>query len=240
MEALETFFKNQFTGERFSNNTLKKFSEDHLARITANPGPPGGPIILLIAPTGAAHLNYFGNISNVDVASAVQQGLTKSLDAKFKEAVDYMKRAESIIRYVYGKEAQTYQEFYPYGLTEYTNATKETIETLMLRFVAAATNNPDPDLPGTLAAEVQTYHDDYQDLRAAQLGKKGDTDIQRAERNVARAALELQLWKNLLTISLAHLGDVDACTAYFDESILNAGNGSSEDDDAEEGEGPGA
>lgn len=222
MVAFKNFFEAPFDDPRISIDTLKKFSEDHLARITTNPGPAGGPIAGLVGPTGAAHINYFGEITDVAIASAVQQGITKSVDQKFHETIEYMKNQEKLIVYVFGKESPAYQEFYPYGLNEYNRATKANFEEITMRFKAAATNNLNPAIPATLAAEVQTYHDDYQELRAAQLGKKGTTDTQRSERDTARTALELQLWKNILTISLAHLGNVDACMAYFDESMLKA------------------
>jgi hypothetical protein len=225
MLAFRRIFENQFRGERLSHGTLKKFSEDHLARITANPGPPGGPIEGLVAPTGAAHLNYFGNISDVDIAYAVEQGITVSVKFKMKEFIELVRKQRSIIEYTFGKDKEVYQEFYPHGVTEYNRAGMADIEMLMMRFKKAADNNPHPNLPATLGADVQIMHDAYQSLRSAQLGKKGDTGAQRAERNAARAALELQLWKNVLTIAAAHLDDVSACSAYFDEGILNAKDG---------------
>jgi hypothetical protein len=225
MIAFRRIFQNQFKGERLSHGTLKKFSEDHLARITANPGPTGGPIEGLIASTGAAHLNFFGNISDVDIAFAVEQGITQSVNAKMQEFIRLVRKARPIIEYTFGSENQVYQEFFPHGMSEYSQATMGNIETLMMRFKKAADANPHPSLPATLAADAQTMHDDYQGLRSAQLGKKGDTGTQRAERNAARAALELQLWKNVLTTAAAHIDNLPACAAYFDEGILNAKDG---------------
>jgi hypothetical protein len=221
MIAFKRIFENQFRGERLSINTLKKFSEDHLARITANPGPAGGAVEGLIAPTGAAHLNFFGNLTDVDTVYAVQQGITISVKAKMREFIALARKMEPNIEYHFGKGSKVYEEFYPHGLNEYGGAIMANIETLMMRFKNAADNNAHPSLPATLGADVQTMHDEFQALRSAQLGKKGDTDIQRAERNAARATLELQLWKNVLTIAAAHIDDLSACAAYFDEGILN-------------------
>lgn len=233
MEPLKTFFENPFEGQRYSIDNFKKFSEDHLARITANPGAPGGAVAALVAPTGAAHINFFGEITDVAVSSSVQQGITKAVDQKFHAAIDFMKNQEGLIKYVFGKESPAYQEFYPYGITEYTRATKANFEELIMRFKAAATNNLNPAVPATLADELQALHDDYQELRAAQLGKKGNTDTQRSERDTARTALEHQLWKNIHTIAIAHLGNVAACTAYFDESIIKNKSKSEEEEKPE-------
>lgn len=234
MEPLKTFFEPAFEGKRIAIDTLKKFSEDNLARLTTNPGAPGGPIAGLITATGAAHIAYFGEISDVDVAKAVQEGFTVAVDQKFEEFQARVQKEHGLIKYTFNN-MPAYQEFFPHGLTEYTNATKASVETLMLRMVEALTNNPNPGIPTTLKDEFQAYHDDYQELRAAQLGKKGNADTQRTERDAARAALELQLWKNVLTISLAHIGNVEACMAYFDESILK---GSPEEDEEEGGDTP--
>ena len=71
-----------------------------------------------------------------------------------------------------------------------------------------------------LDKEIDALHTDYQLLRGDQLGRKGAAAAGRGERDDARAALAMQLWKNILTISLAHLGDSGAAMAYFDESII--------------------
>lgn len=235
MVAFKNFFEVPFDDPRIAIGTLKKFSEDNLARLTANPGPAGGPVANLVGPTGLVHLAYFGEITDVEVANAVRQGITKSVEQKEREFIEFVRHEEGNIKYIFGKESAAYQEFYPHGLNEYNRYTKENFEMLMTRFLAAATSNTHPNLPPTLAATVQAMHDDYQELRAAQLGKKGNAGTQRAERNAAREALEKQLWKNVLTISLAHLGDVDACMAYFDESILKS---NPEEDEAEGGDTP--
>lgn len=225
MIAFKRIFENQFRGERLSIGTLNKFSEDHLGRITANPGPAGGPVEGLIAPTGAAHLDFFGNISDVDIAYAVQQGITISVIAKMKEFIALTRKMEPVIEYHFGKGTRAYEEFYPHGLNEYGGTSVGNVETLMVRFKAAAKSNLHPSLPATLAADVQTMQDEFMALRSAQLGKKGDTSSQRTERNKARAALELQLWKNVLIIAAAHIDNPRASAAYFDESILNAKDG---------------
>lgn len=236
MEALKTFFKNQFRGERFSHRRFQKFSEDHLGRLTAKPGAAGGPIAALVGPTGAAHLNYFGNIGDVDVANAVSQGMSIAVESKMAEFRARVQKEHGLIKYVFGNgKLPGYQEFFPHGLTEYTDINQMNAKTLMDRFIAALTNNVNPQIPATLVEEIQDMRDAFDELRTAQIGKKESIDSERVERTGTRAILEAQLWKNVLTIALVHLDDEDACMVYFDESILYAPQ--SKEEEAENGEG---
>ena len=99
----------------------------------------GGEFTTMITDTTTAYTNYFGSITDEDTKFAVQQGLTITMNnavENFKKAVS---QKEGIVRGNFGKDSSQYQEFFPNGVTEYSQATLQNVEMLMQRFVDAAT-----------------------------------------------------------------------------------------------------
>lgn len=96
MISLATFFENPLPDARISIEDFKKFSEDHLARITVSTNPA---VLSLVAATGSVHLAYFGSIGDVATAEAVRQARTKAVDAKLHEFVALVRKEEPGIAY---------------------------------------------------------------------------------------------------------------------------------------------
>lgn len=214
---LQTLFKNHFDTRTISDDDLKKFSEDHLARITAN--NPGGILAPIVAPMGAAHTAYFGAISSEDVAQAVQEALTAQVDAKMDEFKRLVRRKEGAIRNAFGENGPIYMEFFPHGLSEYTNADKGNIELLMQRFTTLTATHV-ADIEDDIDVTFQNFQTAFQAVRTAQLGKKGTVDDLKDASSANRDALETMLIKSLHFIAYQYPGNVEQCMAYFDQSFL--------------------
>lgn len=229
MISFEKLFKNHFNSEKVTYNDLKKFSEDHLARLIANPGTDR--IKELTAPTGAAHTAYFGAISNQDVAIAVREGMTLAVDQQIDNFKALIRRKAGAITNAFGEESPQYQEFFPQGLSEYSSATKATIELLMRRVVSAGLTH-EREIGGDFVNAFSEIYNQYQTLREAQLQKKGDVSDLAEARDDARRALTTQLTANIHLIAHTYPGNVAQCTAYFDESILRNTSEDQEDDAA--------
>jgi hypothetical protein len=234
IKDMRNFFENPFDTSRISDDKLKKFSEEHLARLTAN--NPAGVFSILVTPTASAHVTYFGAISNEDVASAVRKGMTKAVDDKIAEFKTLVRKREPQIRSVFIDNEPVYLQFFPLGISEYTNASKENIETLMARMETAATTHAGQLDPATVV-EFTDIHTQYQSLRTAQLGKKGEVADNKDETAAQRDVLEKQIWKNVHYLAYHYEGDVEQCMAYFDQSMLRQGAGA-KDDEIDEDEGP--
>ncbi len=223
----ETFFKNHFDNRAISDDDLKKFSEDHLARITAN--NPGGRLTPIIAPAGSAHTAYFGAITDEDTARAIQQALTIRVDDAAAAFTAYVRRREGAIRDAFGQEGPEYQEFFPQGLSEYTRADRANIEQLMDRFADAARRHVDA-LPQGFEQEVLALRAAYQSARTGQLGKKGEVGDRIEDSIQRRNVLETQLTANVHFIGFQFPGNVEQCMAYFDQSFIRrSGNGGAEE-----------
>ncbi len=225
---LRTLFKNHFNTKEISDDDLKKFSEDHLARIAAN--NPSNLFDTIIAAMGVAHTSYFGAISREDVAGAVQQALTKQVDSLMDTFKKTVERKEGAIRSAFGADAPEYQEFFPQGRTEYSTADKANVEMLMLRFATAATTYA-AQLENGLSSVFTSLHTLYQSARTAQLAKKGQVGDLRDATAATRDVVEVQLTKNLHFIAYQFPGDVEKCMSYFDQSFLRDADADNNDVD---------
>ena len=219
MINLQTYFVNNFDDPQISNDELKAFAEDHIRRLAANSA--GGALDEMLTVTTAAHTDFFGDISDTDTAAAVREGLTIRVNATKDAFFARVSRREGRIRDVWGKDAAEYQEFFPQGLTQYSNADLGNAERLMNNFVAACDAHKADDELG------QAFHDEFfalrkafTDARTAQLGKKGTVSGGLSDTKTTKAALQTQLMVNLLLLAAKHVGDTGQCAVYFDQSIL--------------------
>lgn len=235
---METFFKNHFDTKEISDENLRKFAEIHLQRMAAKNG--GGEFTTMITDTTTAYNNYFGSITDEDVKFAVQQGLTIAVNnavTNFKKAVS---QKEGSVRGVFGKDAPEYQEFFPLGLTEYSQATLQDVEMLMNRMVTAA-NKYTVELGAALETEFQGYLTTFTTARAAQLLKIGEVKDSKTDTSFKRDVVEIELMKNVHLIGAMFVGDVNTCMDFFDQSFVrnsNGGGGSEEEEVPEEPETP--
>lgn len=217
MLNFESFFKNHFNTKDVSDDNIKKFSQDHIARIVANNG--GGTFTTILTDTTTAYTTYFGSITDEDLAFAIQQSLTKAADnliASFKKAIQ---DDEGTIRGKYGLDSPTYQEFFPLGKKEYSGATKANIETLMTRMkdrTAAHAADFDP----AFVAKYANFSTNYTTARNLQLQQIGEVTAGKSTTGATRDVIEVQLMKNLFFVGFNFPGNVDRCMDFFDQSII--------------------
>lgn len=228
MINLETLFKNHFNTERISDDKMKKFTEVHLQRLIAN--NTGGEFSTLVTNTTTAYTTYYGSITDEDTKFAIQQGLTVNVN----NAVDAFKKAvsqkEGIIRGNFGKDSAEYQEFFPLGITEYSQANLANIEMLMDRFVNAA--NAHVGVLGIpFLTEFQNYKTNYTSARDSQLLKIAEVADSKTDSHVKRDVIEIQLMKNLHTVAAMFVGDVDKCMDFFDQSFIRDGSNGVDDEE---------
>jgi hypothetical protein len=219
MINLRNFFEIAFDAPDISDDKLRKFSEVHLRKLTANNGDHS--LDSLVADTTAAHTSFFGAITDEDTHTAVRQGLTQAMNKAIADFKERVSRREGMIRDVWGKAAPEYLEFFPQGLSEYSGATLANVETLMTRMVNASTAHKD-QLGQAFVDVFVGLKKAYVDARTAQLDKQAAVLGSKTEAAEGRAALERQLMVNVLTLALKFLGDPDRGLDFFDQSIIRS------------------
>lgn len=216
------FFENHFAtakNQHISDVEMKNFSQDGIGRITANNG--GGLFTTMLNDTVTAHTGYFGAITDKDIKLAVQQSLTTSKDNIVKTFKTTVQEKSGTIQGAFtgGKKSPEWQEFFPLGLTEYTNATMGNIEILINRMVTAS-NAHIAELGAAFAGIFTSIQSNYNTARNLQINKKGEVGVALEAIDTNRLPLELQWCKNLHFIGFTYPGNPELCATFFDQSLL--------------------
>ncbi|MEP7171657.1 MAG: carboxypeptidase-like regulatory domain-containing protein [Bacteroidota bacterium] len=217
MLNFENIFKNHFDTKEISDDNIKKFTEENIQRLIANNG--GGEFTTAIADTTNAYTAYFGKMSSEDILFAAQQSLTKTNDKVLADFKKMVSQKEGTVKGQYGVNSPVYQEFFPNGLTEYSNSNKSNVLTLITRMEAASTAHV-ADLGAPFVAIWTGFKSDWNTTRNAQLLKIGQVDSTKTGTATTRDALEIQLQKNLFFVGFNFPGDVARCMDFFKQDII--------------------
>ncbi len=226
MQNLLTFFKIHFDSIEVSDANLYKFAEDHLSRLKAN--NDGGDYNAMYNSTLTAFDSYGQSLAKEDAQFTQQQGSTVNVDALIAEFKAQVSRTEGLINFVYGIKSAEYQEFFPLGVTEYTQASKANIEVLMQR-MATKTQKYSIKLGVEVAARFSDYLNNYTQARRAQLENIGRVTADRSQTEVTRHTLARQIMSNLLLIANQFLGNPERGMDFFDQSIIRRNNYSNDE-----------
>ena len=219
MLDLRTLFKNHFDTVKVSDDALRKFAQDHVARLTSN--NQNGDYARMLTGTDAAYKNYCIAIDTEDANFATQQGSTMDVDKIMEEFKKSVSRYEGAVRAQYGIGASEYQQFFPNGLTEYAQASKTNIEMLMGR-LSTMFNKYAADFNPNVVNLFAQYEQNYDTARNQQLVYLGNTIMYKSQTAQARTRLELVLAQNLLTIAAQFIGNPQMLNVFFDQSIVQS------------------
>jgi hypothetical protein len=217
MLNIRSLFKNHFSTARISDDNLRKFANDHVARITAN--NTNGQYAQILQATTQLAAAYDVLIKQEDSTFATQQGNTLKTDQiteQFKKAVS---QREGTVRGEFGVNSPEYQEFFPNGVTEYSTATRGNIETLLQRITDKSQKYANI-LGNNLYNIFSALQAQYQVARNEQLVVIGNVDMIKSQVTAAREALEKQMMINILTLGIEFLGNPDRADDFFDQSII--------------------
>lgn len=219
MLNLNILFKNHFSSRLISDNSIRKFAEVHLQRLSANNS--GGEFTQTITDTQNVFDSYFGSMSDEDQNYAIQQGLTISVTKVLNEFKQFISSSEGLVRAQFGKKSSEYQEFFPNKMKEYWHLNLANAEKVMERFynVAGKHSNVFGDSIKNLA---QTLLTEFTEARSNQLKKKGEVAEKKSSTRERRKNLELQLIKNLHYIGYLYPGNINRCNDFFDQSFLRS------------------
>lgn len=221
MLNLKVFFKNHFDTKAISDANLRKFAETHIACLYANNG--NGQYSQMINSTEQAFQAFSNAINQEDIVFSQQQGNTIRVDDIIEQFKQYIRKKEGLVRSEYGTDSPEYQEFFPLGLTEYSQISKTNAEMLMQRVTDAASNYAGT-LGNAFAQQLQSLLDSYRTARSNQLQKIGTVSVKKTETAQARTALERQLMRNILALASEFLEDTSKIDTFFDQSIVRRAN----------------
>ncbi|MFZ4797580.1 MAG: hypothetical protein ACOYMA_08790 [Bacteroidia bacterium] len=217
MINFEYFYENHFDSKNIIDTRFGNFTVNHIARLTSNNG--AGVFNTILSATSTCYSAYYGNQADVSVAEAVKKSLTNSLDGLIDNFKADVSKYAKLVSFTFSEKESTILEFFPSGLSEYSQVTKGNIELLADR-LATAFNKYSTDFDATIVTKFNTYVTNLQSARNAQLQKFGNVDSSKTKTQESRTALELQLLVNMHTIGGLFPGEVERCVSFFDQSLL--------------------
>lgn len=211
-----------FERRTISDARLRAYANDHLLRLGNN--NPGSVYTPLIDATTSAYQAYFGSITSAATKAAVKEGRTVGMKQARTALLNGLRKQRNLVVYLFGKDGDTYQEFFPLGINAFKKAKLDGLTTMMETYLKAA----DTHLMADHATEVAAIHslaEAYEQARKDQLAAKSSTDTQRTQRREHRKALTRQLTRNLLLLAADLIDNTDGFDDYFDLTILTKRSG---------------
>jgi len=216
MINLLTFFKNHFDTSKLSDDKIRLFAEVNIVRLTND---TSGLYSDLLTDTSNAYNDFFGVIVNESTRFAVQQGRTIGMNNAWNGFLKLLRQKEGTIRGEFDKDSPTYQEFFPHGMFEYTQAALGSKQTLMNRFIAACNNNA-AALPANFVDQFVTLRNTFVSVRDLQLTVISEVTNLKDNARISRDVLEEQLMKNVLFVAFNNVGHPERMKRFFDQTIL--------------------
>ncbi|MBS0659502.1 MAG: hypothetical protein JSR82_14770 [Verrucomicrobia bacterium] len=221
MIEISRYFAIPFSSSEISAEELRNFTEDHLARLGAlGADSPRKAVAERLRNAGQSAFAAFDDaLTERAKALAAQEGGTLGKDDVVRLFKTTIRQREGRIRDVFGKDSAAYKEFFPRGLTEYTQVTVGRVQTLLDRVTAAGEKHA-AQLGAELATEFKRLSDGFRAARGGQTDATGIVAGARSKVAATRTALERQLTVHLLTLALEHLGEPERAADYFRQSLL--------------------
>ena len=218
MISTEKIFGNLFDDQKITPQRLLQFAKDHLRRLVKDNTSHQYDALIALVTAKIAELST--NLNELDVNKTVQRSQTQTVDQVTVAFQVSMSDLEGVIaRAIGGKAAGAFIEFYPHGLTEYTQATRITMPTLLNRMQKASTKYS-KELGVDVVAELQGHVTNWNNSRDLQEGAMIDVDSNIANKSVAVIDMQKSLVQSLHTIGALYPTDEVKCSGFFNFSLL--------------------
>lgn len=216
----DEFFGNFLSNTHITVERLLSFGDDASGRMAADNGDGRFTTVLNnILNSGNALRSM---ISDSDVALALQKGATLTTDKVMAGFKSTMSTSEDGISYsLGGKSTPAYLEFYPNGMSEYSNAAKEDMFTLTDRVFKAA-DKYKSSLPADIHDKLVVFKAGWADAHTDQEQKKGTVTDSRSDEEKLRTNYEEDLLASMHLVGQLYPGNVERGKQYFNFSILYA------------------
>jgi len=215
MQNLNDYFVIPFADPNLALTRLLTYGARSLSRLSLN--NPGNVFDAIIAATTTALSDAETCVTDVNVKRALREAKTQAKD-DFRDALTgHIRRIYGAVAGVYGDPSVELTECFPQGRTVFRSCGDEQLNNHLGQLVACLANKTvDAGIKTLAQAQLTNWNTIY----AAQGTAKDDVNVTAEEREAKRAALEMQLYKNILTVALQYPGDFTKCDYYFPQQYL--------------------
>jgi hypothetical protein len=218
MRDLHSYFTNPFDDPHISMDELVAFATDHLARLRAN--NPGTVFAARLTATTTA-LNGVAGAFTDDKTKLALRKSKKLAKSAFRQALPpAIGKIYGAVMAKFGDGGAEMTECFPSGRTVFSNCTDGDLAQELQTLVNGVT-----DYQAQLGAQAVTdatalltgWNAVYQTSETS----TGNKSTSQAAKNAARAALQLELFTNLLTLALNFPGQPEQLDVYMQPGLLS-------------------
>jgi hypothetical protein len=217
MMDLHKFLTNPFDDPGISMDELLAFTTDHLQKITAN--NPGGIYTARLAATNTA----LGGVGSAFTDDQTKLGLRKAR----KQAKDAFRSAlpknisplAVAVEAKFGEGSPEFVECFPQGRAVFTRCTDDKVANHLQTLINGVTAHQ-ALLGAPVVASATALLTGWNAVYAPSESASGAKTTTEAAKSAARGALQLELFKNLLTIALNNPRLPDNLDNFMQQSLL--------------------
>ena len=217
MIDLHKFLINPFDDPKISVDELLAFGTDHLQRMNSN--DPDGVFGERITATTTA-VTAVGNAFTDDQTKlGVRKARKQAKDAYRTALPGSIAKIAAAVAAEFGASAPEVAECLPQGRTVFSNCADDKVANHLQTLVNGVTAHQ-PPLAAKVVTDATALLTGWNAVYAPSESAGGAKTTTQAAKNAARAALQLELFKNLLTLALNFAGQPEKLDTYMQQGLL--------------------
>jgi hypothetical protein len=217
MRDLHIYLTNPFDDPHISMDELVAFGTDHLARLIAN--NPGAVFAARITATTAALTGVGSAFTDDKTKLALRESKKLAKDAFRKALPAAIGKIYGAVEAQFGESGPQMKECFPKGRTVFSNCTDGALGEELQTLVNGVTDYQAQLGAPVLAAATALLTNWNAVFQTSETATGGKSSAQGAK-NSARQALQLELFKNLLTLALNFPDQPEQLDVYMQQSLL--------------------
>ena len=214
---IQNHLENPFANSRVGDGNYDKICFAHLERLKKD--NDAGQWSDMIAATEPLLGNFRASVFAEKKEKSISEGKTAKVDMYMGLIKDYIKRKEGVIADLLRPETGEYQEFFPYGLTEYTNAPKKEFEPIVQRMIDAI-KRYEADFGAKMWQDLEQLFVQYKSERSLQQQYIGSAKTEDSGSKQDRTFLARQMFLNLLDLLKHFVDNTERVLDYYDLSMF--------------------
>ena len=216
MKDLHPLFINPFDDVHISFDELKSFTTDHIQRLTANPQSALTP---RVAPTSTALKAFSGTLTADDTQLGQRKG-SKLNKNTFRDTLPAaISKIAMAVEAQFNEGSAEFLECFPHGRTEFSNCKDDKLENALQTLINGVTAHQ-PPLAATVVTSATALLTGWLAVYAPSETATGSKTSTQSAKKAARAALSLELFKNLLALVQQFPGQPAQLDLYMQQSLL--------------------
>lgn len=216
MRDIHVWFTNPFDDPHISMAELLAFSSDHLQRMQANPLPP---LAARVTATNIALGNVSAAFTGDDSTLALRKA-RKQAKNDYRAALPAKVGKIAVgVENIFGEKSVQFVQCFPHGRSIFSSTTDDEMANHLQTLINGVTALT-PPLDLQVQLDAQALLPDWTAVFQPSESATGAKTNTMAGKKAARMALQLELFKNLLTLALSFPRQPDQLDLYMQTSLL--------------------